>query len=156
MSTQSFKLFFIKEPEFPLSLSFQTRLRQKTQEKIEEKQKRKVEKIKREKHKRELDSFNSSFINGSPDFDGKDFGLSISGYQNQQAVSGKPPIYTYPTNEQQIYSLNDPTMERRLSATSTDHYNPYSNMEFPPEAFDNGSTLPSIDKPKFKLTPATQ
>jgi hypothetical protein len=83
--------------------------------------------------------------------------LSISGYQNQQqAVSGKPPVYTYPTTDQQIHSFNEPTIERRLSATSTEHYNPYSNMEFPPEAFEDGSTLPSIDKPKFKLTPATQ
>ena len=53
----------IKEVEFPLSLSFRSRLRQKTQEKIEEKQKNRVEKLKKEKQKKELESLNTSATN---------------------------------------------------------------------------------------------
>ncbi len=47
-------------------MSFRTRLRQKTQEKIDEKYKKRVEKIKREKQKKELESLNTSFVNTSP------------------------------------------------------------------------------------------
>jgi uncharacterized protein YcbK (DUF882 family) len=50
----------LQEPDFPLSLSFQSRLRQKTQEKIEEKQKKKIEKNKKYKQ-RELDQMNSPY-----------------------------------------------------------------------------------------------
>ena len=54
---------FVKEASFPLSLSFRSRLRQKTQEKIEEKQKSRVEKLKKEKQKKELESLNTSVNN---------------------------------------------------------------------------------------------
>ena len=57
---------FLKEIDFPLSLSFRSRLRQKTQEKIEEKHKKRVEKIKKEKQKKELESLNTSISNSSP------------------------------------------------------------------------------------------
>ncbi len=50
----------LKEANFPLSLSFRSRLRQKTQEKIEEKQKNRVEKMKKEKQKKELETLNTS------------------------------------------------------------------------------------------------
>ena len=56
----------MKEIDFPLSLSFRSRLRQKTQEKIEEKHKKRVEKIKKEKQKKELESLNTSINNSSP------------------------------------------------------------------------------------------
>ena len=102
-----------------------------------------------------------------------DFGLSISGYQNQPGanVNGKPPLYTTnDTNQtverQQIYSLEDyaekkvsqplmakpPTDYRMYDATTADYMN---NSEYYPDE-GNTTTLPALDKPKFKPTNATQ
>jgi nucleosome binding factor SPN SPT16 subunit len=56
---------------FPLSLSFRSRIRQKTQEKIEEKQKRRVERMKKaakiqKEQQQQQDSLNSSTNTCSP------------------------------------------------------------------------------------------
>jgi hypothetical protein len=179
----------LKEIDFPLSLSFRSRLRQKTQEKIEEKHKKRVEKIKKEKQKKELESLNTSINNSSPVptendratpnksnfIDQKklinknkntkykmlliklDFGLSISGYQNQSSsnVNGKPPIYNQynQVDRQQIYPLDDYPID-----TKKTEYDYGINGEYPyPYPDESNTTLPALDnKPKFKPTPATQ
>lgn len=94
-----------------------------------------------------------------------DFGLSISGYQNQPPVNvnGKPPVYNNQTDRQQIYSLDDypekkisqssvakpPSDFRMYDATNSDYINEYYQD-------DKDVTLPSLEKPKFKPTNATQ
>jgi hypothetical protein len=72
--------------DFPLSLSFQSRLRQKTQEKIEEKQRKKSDRLK-QKHKQYSSEASTEHAHLQSDNPIKisDFGLSISGYGNQPA-----------------------------------------------------------------------
>jgi hypothetical protein len=189
-----------------LSLSFRSRLRQKTQEKIEEKQKSRVEKLKKEKQKKELESLNTSVNNNRtqspvPDHDTssipsqsnqkkltrwniifpycinplknifftEDFGLSISSYTNQPNVNGKPPIHNSTqnnqTDRQQIFSLEDYPEKKVTPTKPFNDYRMYEgnndlgymNSEYFHDDKDSmTTTLPSLEKPKFKPTNATQ
>ncbi len=95
----------------------------------------------------------------------KDFGLSISGYQ-QSNVTSKPPMYNqYQQDNQQIYSLdNYPPAGSDLS-TNRSNYNKqingyteydFQNSEFEFQNSSNTTSLPALEKPKFKPTNATQ
>ena len=96
--------------------------------------------------------------------------MSISGYTNQQGVNvnGKPPIHTSnqhnQTDRQQIFSLED-YPEKKATHTKTFHdYRMYEGNDleymnseyFQDDKDSTATTLPSLDKPKFKPTNATQ
>lgn len=104
-----------------------------------------------------------------------DFGLSISGYPNQSnsnLVSSKPPIYSSNTpvnnnNTNSDYSSYQPVAplnpyeefnERKIKTNSNFSYNQQQPGEYPmyPDEYSSVTTLPSIDKPKFEPTKATQ
>ncbi|CAF0703596.1 unnamed protein product [Brachionus calyciflorus] len=141
----------INPEDFPLSLSFRSRLKQKTIEKIEEKHKQRAEKLKANQ-KKELENLNSSLSTQSPQLvqtaspNDHDYGLSISGYPS----SNKPS-----TVNQQNFDYDDPN-DKKINGK----YSGYdlSNLEYPDESqFESNSTsLPSlVEKPKFQPSKAT-
>jgi hypothetical protein len=84
--------------DYPMSMSFKSRLRQKTQEKIEEKQKKRVERIKKQKQQndQQRDHLNSSSGYSTPsptppqiEANTDNFGLSISSYSNNNNNNNK-------------------------------------------------------------------
>ncbi|RMZ95708.1 hypothetical protein BpHYR1_050751 [Brachionus plicatilis] len=124
------------QEEYRLSSSFCSRIRQKTMERDEEKQKK--------KKKKELENLNTNLSLQSPnpsnEFENQkaDFGLSISGYP-----SGKMTL-----------NQNLEFDEEKKSKYST--YD-LTNLDFLEAEYDSPSAnLPSLDKPKFQPTKATQ
>lgn len=149
-----------------MSLSFQSRLRQKTQEKMQEKMKKKDEKIRQ----REFDNLASNPSTPqtqervSPPLPAnKNFGLSISGYQNQSSSSviGKPTMYNQMLSG--TASQYDDYSER-VAQTKTNNYEideskAYfndSNLDNIENFLENRIYVPNNERTKFKPTAATQ
>lgn len=188
-----------QEIDYPLSLSFQSRLRQKTQEKIQEKmKKRETPQADTKKYEPKFQSqaeydnksaSSSSNNSHSPSYQmpeqraspplpaNKNFGLSISGYQNQSSssvVNGKPP---QPYNPAAAYDEMVITPSRKVSINNNTNGNRYidnDERELPvrnggagrdnfgedniDSLLENRSYVPnnSQSERKFKPTAATQ
>ena len=126
-----------------------------------------MEKIKKARQQKELESLNTALItsnNNSNQTDQtspslmKDFGLSISGYQNNgipvqngRVTNNEPQVFSYDEIPIKTKQTNDYNLELELNEYPENFAQPSFNS-----TNNMNNELPVIDKPKFKPTPATQ